>query len=175
MESHSIELYPTRGQVYIGLYRNVKNAPELRQRLVQQDSTLTCALVNACLVVNSFHVMLAVHRAIHDEQNDNLKSHNLYSEIVFDFSSTIHIAQSLRRFGIEDTTTDILAIKVGGDATEAREFMDQNIKGDLTSLDALVEIRDLKRIQKYYQTGDMKEDPDRIMQLVAGAMALKGL
>ncbi|KAG0182722.1 hypothetical protein DFQ28_010729 [Apophysomyces sp. BC1034] len=175
MESHIIDLYPSRGQVHIALFRNVSNSPELRQRLLQQDATLFCALVNASLVLNVPHILLAIHRAIHDEQQNQLKTHNIHSEIVFDFSSTIHISQSLRRFGIEDTTKDLVVIKVGGEASEAEAFMRKNIQGDLVSLDQLADTRDLKRIQKYYQTGNQGEDLKMTMQLVTGAMALKGL
>ncbi|KAL0089627.1 kinase binding protein CGI-121-domain-containing protein [Phycomyces blakesleeanus] len=175
MESYKLELHPVRGQAHVCLFRNVTNAPELRQRLINQDATMACALVNAELVINPFHVMLAANRAAHDEKHNQLKTHNINSEIVFDFSSTIHISQSLKRFGIEDTTTDIIAVKLGGTSEEAIAFMKDNIKGDVVALDQLDQIRDLKRIQKYYQTGDVKEDPVKLMQLVAGAMALKGL
>ncbi|KAF7725776.1 hypothetical protein EC973_009393 [Apophysomyces ossiformis] len=85
------------------------------------------------------------------------------------------ITQSLRRFGIEDTSRDIVVIKVGGEAAEAEAFMCKDISGDLVPLSQLAEVRDLKRIQKYYQTGGHGDDVNLLMQLVTGAMALKGL
>ena len=50
MESHTLELYADRGQVHIALFRNITNAPELRQRLIAQDTSLACALVEANVV-----------------------------------------------------------------------------------------------------------------------------
>lgn len=50
MESFQLELHPERGPVYISLFKNVKNAAELRQRLLDQDASLKWALVNATLV-----------------------------------------------------------------------------------------------------------------------------
>lgn len=52
MESHTLELYPNRGQIHIALFRNVTNAADLRKRLIAQDPTLSCALVEASVVTN---------------------------------------------------------------------------------------------------------------------------
>lgn len=49
METCTLELHPTK-KVHIALFQNVKNAPELRQRLINQDNTLACSLINAKLV-----------------------------------------------------------------------------------------------------------------------------
>lgn len=49
MEACTLELHPTR-KVHIALFRNVTNASELRQRLISQDNTLACSLINAKLV-----------------------------------------------------------------------------------------------------------------------------
>ncbi|KAI9260576.1 kinase binding protein CGI-121-domain-containing protein [Phascolomyces articulosus] len=173
MESHTLELYPERGQVHIALFRNITNAPELRQRLIAQDKTLACALVEANVVMNVLHILLAVNRAVHDEQNNQIKSHNVHSEIVVDLSPTVNIAQAFRRFGLTDDTKDLLVVKVGGDASEVEKEMRENVKGDLVALNQLEQIRDIKKIKKYYQVGN-EEDTDMILQLVASAMALKG-
>ncbi|KAG2224896.1 hypothetical protein INT45_010845, partial [Circinella minor] len=173
MESHTLELYPERGQVHIALFRNITNAPELRQRLIAQDTTLACALVEANVIMNVFHILLAVNRAVHDEQNNQIKSHNVHSEIVVDLSSTPNITQSFRRFGLSDETKDLLVIKIGGDASEVKKEMRKNIKGKLVPLRQLEDLRDIKKIKKYYQVGN-EENPNVILQLVASAMALKG-
>ncbi|KAI9320541.1 kinase binding protein CGI-121-domain-containing protein [Dichotomocladium elegans] len=175
MESHPLELYPDRGQVHIALFRNVTNAGELRQRLISQDPTLSCALVDAKVVLSPFHALLAVQRAVHDEQSGKLKSHNINSEIVFDFSPNTNIAQSLRRFGIDETTQHLVVIKLGGNAVEVEKELRGNIQGDLVPLSELDHVRDIKTIQKYYQLGNQENDPAKLMQLVAGAIALKGL
>lgn len=53
MESHTLELFPDRGQVHLALFRNVTNAAQLRERLLSQDDTLSCALIDASLVNNA--------------------------------------------------------------------------------------------------------------------------
>ncbi|KAL1928454.1 hypothetical protein VTP01DRAFT_2810 [Rhizomucor pusillus] len=174
MESHTLELYPDRGQVHIALFRNVTNAADLRKRLIAQDSTLSCALVEASVVIDTFHVLLAVIRAVHDEQHNRLKSHNINSEIVIDFSPATNIAQALRRFGISDESQNILVVKVGGDASEVENYMRENIKGDLVSLSQLSETLDLKLLAKYYSLGEQGKSVETALPLVASSMALKG-
>lgn len=123
MESFQLELHPERGPVYISLFKNVKNAAELRQRLLNQDASLKCALVNATLVcdcstdlitafnivvttiatntftltlqvVNTFQILLAINKAIHKEVTGKLKTHKINSEIVYDFSSSNNVCIS---------------------------------------------------------------------------------
>ncbi|KAI8333411.1 kinase binding protein CGI-121-domain-containing protein [Chlamydoabsidia padenii] len=175
MESHTVDLHPEIGQVHLALFTNVTNAEDLRQRLLKQDPTLVCALVDATLVFDRLHALLAVNRAVHNWQNNQLKTHNVHSEIVFDFSNTVNISQSLRRFGINDQSQQVLVIKVGGSTSEVESFMRDNIHGELVSLDQLEQYRDMKRIQKYYQLGDQSKNLDKVLPLIAGAIALKGI
>lgn len=76
---------------------------------------------------------------MHKEVSGKLKTHNVNSEIVYDFSSTnnvstaipvqsqsfnfieiyrTQISQSLRRYGVADDSTALIVIKVGGDPSE---------------------------------------------------------
>lgn len=60
----------------------------------------------------------------------------------------IQIAQSLRRFGISDTSENLLVIKVGGEAGEVQQDMTNNVKGELVPLSELDQMHDIKSIQK---------------------------
>ncbi|ORZ02233.1 kinase binding protein CGI-121-domain-containing protein, partial [Syncephalastrum racemosum] len=156
----------------VALFRNVKNAAELRKRLISQDSSLTCALLEASLILEPLHVLLAVNRAVADEANQQLKSHNVYSEIVFGLSPATNIAQALRRFGINDETKNLMVVVLGGEPTEVEQYMRDTVHGDLVPLTELDQLRDLPQIKKYYQLNSA--DTDHLMPLVASAMALKG-
>lgn len=50
MESFALELFPNHGQVHMALFENVTNASELKHRLINQDTALTCALIDASFV-----------------------------------------------------------------------------------------------------------------------------
>ncbi|KAJ2961107.1 hypothetical protein NQZ79_g3624 [Umbelopsis isabellina] len=175
MESFQLELHPDKGSVHVALFKNVKNAPDLRQRLLSQDTTLSVALVNATLVVSKFQILLAVNKAVHKEASGKLKTHNVNSEIVYDFSSTNNISQSLRRYGVADDSTALIVIKVGGDPSETENIMKTDVHGELVSLSSIPEFTDMAAVRKYYQLNDkeLPNDAEGLMPLIAGAMALK--
>jgi uncharacterized MAPEG superfamily protein len=50
MESYTLDLYPSYGQIHLALFKNVTNTLELKQRLLDQDTTLAAAFVDARLV-----------------------------------------------------------------------------------------------------------------------------
>ncbi|KAI8991477.1 kinase binding protein CGI-121-domain-containing protein [Mycotypha africana] len=174
MESFKLDTQPDK-QVHIALFKNVANSPELRHRLSSQDQTLTCCLLNAKMVVNPFHVLLAVNRAISDEiAKGKLKTHNIHSEILYNFGLTNNIGKTFQNFGISDDTADVIAVKVGCEADEAESFMKDCVKGELVPLQELANVTDLQAIEQVYQLGNLNQDPQRIMSLVAGGMALRG-
>ncbi|KAI7902360.1 kinase binding protein CGI-121-domain-containing protein [Cokeromyces recurvatus] len=173
MESYTLELHPST-QVYIALFENVKNASALKQRFIDQDATLTCSLINAKLVIDKSHILLATNRAVSDEANGTRKTQSIHSEILFNFGIINNIGKIFRTFGITDDTTNIIAVKVGGSEAEAESFMKENIQGDLVPLDNLKNITDFKEIEKVYQTGDQGQDKEKLLSLVAGGIALRG-
>ncbi|KAI9484251.1 MAG: kinase binding protein CGI-121-domain-containing protein [Benjaminiella poitrasii] len=173
MESFNLELHPTK-QVHIALFQNVKNASELRQRFIDQDTTLTCSLINANLVVNEFHILLATNRAVSDEANGARKTHNIHSEILYNFGIMNNIGKIFRTFGISDDTSNIIAVRVGDSKEKAETFMRENIQGDLVPLDNLTHITNLKEVEKAYQTGDQGQDRESLISLIAGGIALRG-
>ncbi|KAI8976974.1 kinase binding protein CGI-121-domain-containing protein [Pilobolus umbonatus] len=175
MESFTLELYPNKGQVHIALFQNVTNSAQLKQRLEEQDVTLGCTLVNAAMVMNRFHVLLAINKAVRDEQLNKLKTHNIYSEIIFDFSPTTNIAKTLAQFGMQDNMRHVIGITLGGAPAEAEVTLKKAIHGEMVPFDQLNLVRDLRLIEEIYRTGDQSQQSDKIMPLVTGAMALKGL
>ncbi|KAI8874887.1 CGI-121-domain-containing protein [Backusella circina FSU 941] len=158
----------------MALFENVTNSLELKQRLLDQDPTLTGAFVDARFIVNAFHVLLAVNRAVYADQIGKLKTHNIHSEVVFDFSSNPNIVKTFAQFGMQATTTSLVAIKIGGSAEEAEEFMKASVKGDIIPFKQLDQLHDLKMIEEVYGIMGLEQDADKMMALISGAMALKG-
>lgn len=93
MESYNLELHPNR-PVYFGLFQNVTNADELHARFVSQDESFGLCLINAQMVFNKSHLLLAANRAIHDEQTTKIKTANIHSEITFGFAMNNNVSSS---------------------------------------------------------------------------------
>ncbi|KAI9273659.1 kinase binding protein CGI-121-domain-containing protein [Sporodiniella umbellata] len=172
MESYALELFPS--QVHLGLFENVTNASELKQKLINQDAPLQCAFIDASFVLSPFHALLVAQRAVHEQSIQKLKTNNLYSQIIFDFSPQSNIAKALALFGIKETTTHVLAIRVGGTVEEAKQLMTDDIQGQWSSLDRLSSLQDLGAIKKAYQVPTEEKDLSNITSFVIGGIALKG-
>ncbi|GAA5817510.1 hypothetical protein MFLAVUS_011058 [Mucor flavus] len=174
MESYTLELNPECGPVHFGLFQNVENASELRQRFSNQDLDLGLSLIDASLVMNRFHVLLALTRAVHDEKI-KLKTNHIHSEVAFSFGINNNIGKTFQAFGLKNDTTNVVVIRVGSENTEQAEaYIKERVKGDLVSFDHVTSLRDLDTIKKIYQVDKQVQDEQEIMGLISGAMALKG-
>jgi len=141
--------------------------------------------------------------------NNRLKSRNVHSEIVFSFSPnnnvSLHtnsrtsynahsqqIAESFRRFGVTDETSNLLAIKVSTTpemtAQTVTEHLTKHVEGQKVDFsDAeIAQMRDLPRLRKIYKfdlpknvpsaasSTDLAQDLGPAISFVLGTMALKG-
>ena len=92
---------------------------------------------------------------------------------------TFHqIADSFRRFGIQDDTRHIIAIKVGGDAEQVQSHLLQHIEGTAVPLsdETVAEICDPAKVKKVYKIdlGQGEVARREAEAVVLGMMALKG-
>jgi len=183
------------------LFKNVQNAAFLRQQLLQGNTDFEYAFLDASVLVSRSHVLAACFRAISDSLNGRLKSRNVHSEIVFslspnnnvsqcqflhfnlhDRSPTTQIAESFRRFGIQDTSTHIVAVKVLKTPEQSvAEHLAANVQGELVALtdEALASVKDDSRIRKIYRLDQPKKGESAVLgkeaeSFIIGSMALKG-
>ena len=114
--------------------------------------------------------------------------------VVFLFRSLIYpslsiltqrqIAESFRRFGIQDNTTNILAIKVGSDAEKIRSHLQQHVEGTPVEFsdDTIAGMCDAAKVKKTYKVdlADLTQKSSaeaarrEAEAFVLGVMALKG-
>ncbi|RUP49041.1 kinase binding protein CGI-121-domain-containing protein [Jimgerdemannia flammicorona] len=100
----------------------------------------------------------------------------MYGLTMHNFPDSAQISESLRRFGISDTTTGMVIAKVGSEAEEVRATLEDLIKGDETPLDQIENFTDLKSVRKYYKLGDTPQaGKQEVLNLVVGSMALKDI
>ncbi|KAI7183153.1 hypothetical protein D0869_07184 [Hortaea werneckii] len=174
MESLTLPHLPNQ-PLHIILFRNLVNAPFLRQQLLQGNSDFQYAFLDAATILSRDQVLGGCFRAINDMLQERLKSKNVHSEIVFSLSQNNNISESFRRFGVNDSTKDVLAIKVGGsdvDAKNVENHLLQHVQGVPAAFtnESLAEMRDEARLKKVYKI----ESVDGAEPYVLGSMALKG-
>ncbi|KAJ1659148.1 hypothetical protein IWQ61_001725 [Dispira simplex] len=171
MQSQPLQLQDQTTLVHVALWINVSNASELHQRLLKGDTTLNCALINPEAVVDSFQVMVAVHRAAEALEHQQLRTRNIYSEIVYNLSPNKSIKEAFTRFGLNSTCKAILAVRVGGSQEEFDNEIGSTIVGEPVALKRLTTITDSDKVRQYYK---LPATTSNVLNAVVGAMALKG-
>ncbi|KAL5050434.1 hypothetical protein BDW71DRAFT_173868 [Aspergillus fruticulosus] len=193
LETIHLPHLPSSLEVHAALYKDIQNAVSLRQQLLSANAAFEYAFIDASMVLSRAHALSAVFRAVNDYLNGRLKSRNIHSEIVFSFSPTNNIADSFRKFGISDTTSNLLVVKVCVTPDVTREsvaaHLAQNIRGTPLPFndEALSNISDVAKIKKAYKLGSLPSGPpsnqangasgenERQLELsVLGAIALRG-
>ncbi|KAL2371680.1 hypothetical protein RJ035_005433 [Blastomyces gilchristii] len=148
----TIQLFhvPSNCPVHIALYRDLENASFLREQLFSGNTEFEYAFIDAATILSTTHLLAAVFRAVNDHQNNRLKSKNVHSEI---------IAESFRKFGLTDTTKDLLVVKVSTspEVTNASvaQHLEKVIKGISLNFDNdnLRLVSDIGKIRKAYKLG----------------------
>ncbi|PWY79991.1 CGI-121-domain-containing protein [Aspergillus eucalypticola CBS 122712] len=192
LETIHLSHLPPSMPVHVALYRDVQNAPYLRQQLMSANAEFEYAFIDASTVISRTHLLSAVFRAVNDYMNGRLKSRNVHSEMVFSLSPATNIAESFRKFGITDSTKDLLVVKLSvtpeitHDSVAAH--LGQNVEGTPVPFDdeTLSKISDIAKIKKAYKLGALNTTPPnqangtqdngmrRLELSVLGAIALRG-
>lgn len=105
----------------LALFSDVTNSKELLD--LMQSATLEpeVAFLNASLIPDVFPVLAAAHKTLVAKSRDSLTTRTPHSELVYNFSGSKHqISESLKRCGIADNTSYILAARFGASADEVR-------------------------------------------------------
>ncbi|OGM43459.1 protein cgi121 [Aspergillus bombycis] len=192
LETINLPHLPSSLPVHVALYRDIQNAPFLRQQLISGNSDFEYAFIDASMVLSRAHVSSAIFRAVNDYLNERLKSRNVHSEIVFSLSPTNNIADSFRKFGISDSTKDLLVVKVSVTPEVTHDavatHLARSVEGSPVPFndETLSEIADVAKIKKAYKLGALPSasagqvngagngDNMRLENSIIGAIALRG-
>ncbi|KAJ5095760.1 hypothetical protein NUU61_005116 [Penicillium alfredii] len=191
LETIALPHLPPSLPVHVALYRDVQNSAFLKQQLLAGNAEFEYALIDASMVLSRAHATSAVFRAVNDYIHERLKSRNVHSEIVFSLSPTNNIADSFRKFGITDSTKDLLVVKVSESPEITHDsvatHLGSSIQGTPVPFDdeTLSKISDVGKIKKLYKLGALPspgqgnaaqgDDAKRRLELsLLGAIALRG-
>ncbi|KAK2968467.1 hypothetical protein RJ640_030078 [Escallonia rubra] len=108
------------------------------------------AFLNASLVPDVFPVLAAAHKTLVAKSRESLTTRTLHSELVYNYSGSKHISESLKRCGISDTSTYVLVARFGASSDETTA-MGKLIKGKEIDLEELQGRANQAQIQKHYK------------------------
>ncbi|GMH02696.1 hypothetical protein Nepgr_004535 [Nepenthes gracilis] len=146
----------------LSLYSEVTNSKELLDSMQAGKLEPEVALLNASLIPDVFPVLAAAHKTLRAKARESLTTRSLHSELVYNYSGSKHISESLKRCGISDNSTYILAawfdaapddIKAIGNIIAGKEIDLEELKGRANTA----------QIQKHYKIS--------VLELEMGSLA----
>ncbi|CAI8611775.1 unnamed protein product [Vicia faba] len=136
--------------LYVALYIDVSNSKELLESMQAGTLEPEVAFLNASLIPDIFPVLAAAHKTLVTKSHDSFITRTLHSELVYNYSGSKHITESLKRCGISESTTYILAARFDATPDEIKA-MEKLIKGKEIALEELEGRANLSQIQKHYK------------------------
>uniref|UniRef100_A0A1D1ZJL1 TP53RK-binding protein n=1 Tax=Anthurium amnicola TaxID=1678845 RepID=A0A1D1ZJL1_9ARAE len=138
------------GRLSLALFADVTNSKELLQAMQEGRLKPEVALLNASLIPDVFPVLVAAHKAFLAKARESLTTRTLHSEVVYNYSGSKHITESLKRCGVSDGTTYILAARFDASPDEVKS-LEKLINGKEIGLEELEGRANLTQIQKHYK------------------------
>ncbi|KAJ1983896.1 hypothetical protein H4R34_000996 [Dimargaris verticillata] len=171
--------YPIPGdhsteRVFLSLWRDVSNVAELSAALRSQTANFSFALVDAQVALDSFQLLAAAHRAVQAAAHDQLRTRNIYSEIIYCLSPEIHIAEAYTRYGLSPSTRHVVAVGVGIDPTKFDQEVQATIEGTQVPMAGLGKFTNIALVRQYYKVPESIQSHDPLVNAVVGSIALKG-
>eukprot|EP00798_Chlamydomonas_sp_ICE-L_P028840 gene28840-32029_t len=141
------EAFPDRN-LSLSLFTNVKNVKDIRAKLIAGELTPDFAFLHAPAISDLFSIHVGAHKALTGETRGTMSARSLHAELIFCISGSKHIGESLKRYGISDSSTEILAARFDATADDVKK-VEELVDGDLVAMEQLSSITDEALIQKY--------------------------
>ncbi|KAG6777744.1 hypothetical protein POTOM_017575 [Populus tomentosa] len=113
------------------------------------------AFLNASLIPDIFPLLAAAHKTLIAKSRDSLTTRTLHSELVYNYSGSKHITESLKRCGISDSTTYILAARFNASPDEMKA-VEKLVNGKEIELEELEGRANQAQIQKHYKISGLE-------------------
>ncbi|KAF3965657.1 hypothetical protein ACB098_07G102700 [Castanea mollissima] len=136
--------------VSLALFIDVTNSKELLDSMQAGTLEPEVAFLNASLIPDVFPVLAAAHKTLVSKSRESLTTRTLHSELVYNYSGSKHITESLKRCGISESTTYILAARFNATLDEVKA-VEKLINGKEIDLEELMGRANQAQIQKQYK------------------------
>ncbi|MCL7042862.1 hypothetical protein MKW94_010699 [Papaver nudicaule] len=138
----------------LALYKDVTNSKELLSLMQAGTLEPEVAFLNASLIPDAFPLLAAGQKTLIAKSRDSLTTRTLHSELVYNYSGSKHITESLKRCGISESTTYVLAAHFG--APDEMNAVDKLIDGKEIELEELAAAANNAQIQKHYKISGLE-------------------
>uniref|UniRef100_A0A7N0TE64 Uncharacterized protein n=1 Tax=Kalanchoe fedtschenkoi TaxID=63787 RepID=A0A7N0TE64_KALFE len=137
-------------KITLALFTDVANSKKLLDLMQAGTLDPEVAFLNASLIPDVFPVLAAAHKMVTAKSRDSLRTRTPHSELVYNYSGSKHISESLRRCGISENTSYILVARFNGSDAEMKA-VGELVKGKEIDLEELKNKASQAQILKHYK------------------------
>ena len=141
------------------LFKDVTNSAEIHKKLLDRTLEPEVALLDPAPIQSLFALHLAAHKAVVDDARGSLTTRTIHSEVVYNMSASKHITEGLRRFGMDDDASAVLACRFDATADDVAATK-ANVGGTLVPSGeleaALAAMSDAAKVKTYYRPGEFE-------------------
>ncbi|KAJ3058879.1 hypothetical protein HDU98_005059 [Podochytrium sp. JEL0797] len=143
----------TPSAVFALLFESVKNAKDIKSKVIAGSPDMPqCVMVNPAMILDAFQLQTACVRAYMNQSQNAMKTKTILSEILFSLSPTLNISESMKRFGLSDSSTSIFVLFPSSVNTHENDQMVDKIvnaiDGECVPIESFSRLADLKAIKK---------------------------
>ncbi|KAL9417878.1 hypothetical protein AB3S75_040802 [Citrus x aurantiifolia] len=139
----------------LSLFTEVTNSKELLDSMQAGTLEPEAAFLNASLIPDVFPVLAAAHKTLIAKSRESLTTRTPHSELVYNYSGSKHITESLKRCGIADSSNYVLAARFNASPDEM-EAVGKLINGQEIDLDELEARANQAQMQKHYKISSLE-------------------
>ncbi|KAF2469024.1 CGI-121-domain-containing protein [Lindgomyces ingoldianus] len=176
--------YPTY-PIHVCMFKDVSNAAHLRSQLLEANPEFDFAFLDATMILSPNHLLSASFLALHAHLTSRSKTRTPHSELVFRLHPNNNIGESYRKFGLSDSTTHIVAVKLSLSPSVTAEavsrHLSQHIEGTSVEIgeggEGMGMWADREKISKIYKldvTTDRSGKKGRKEKVVNGDVGREG-
>lgn len=194
---HTLTLphYPSH-PVHIALFKDVRNSAHLRSQLLSANPEFDYAFLDATTILSYHQLLLAAQLALHAHLTNRSKTRTPHSELVFRLHPNNNIGESYRKFGIDDSSSTLVAVKFSLSPEITTESVGKHlgdvVEGESVAIseegEELAQFADVAKLRKIFKlndggakgkkgaavNGEAKDELRGLESVILGTMALKG-
>ena len=170
---HCETLDPSTGlRISLVLLRDVKNCVTLKEKVV--SGVLQCCLIKPVLIADPFQVVVAANKAAISFLSKSMVTKSVYTELLFNLSISKNISQSLTKFGVEESDSDVLVATIHSADNDCMHEVIALADGNVAPIVDLQNIYNVKIICKLYKISDLETRAVSLLDSIVSRIATCG-
>jgi len=149
------------------LYKNVLNTSEIRKVILAAKLPFT--LINPQLVLDPFHLSVAVTKALYNMKEGTMMTRSFQTEVLYCLSPSKNIKDALTTFGSKETDSEFIILG----EKQAFVQLEYQIQGEEVPLSQLTNFSQPDSIQQLYQIPSEELSNSTLLKSVVSRISSK--